>query len=182
MRNLSILAMCLLVMSTHAQSVFTNQTNAALQKVIADYPNRFKNIIGTATGNSSQEYNSTIRVQGGGPAYVQLKSANNGGAYSWRSELYQNESFVECSQQLKQVFQHIKNTIIRIEGYPPFILSGVYDSPSSDKVNFMLPFQLLPNTNGFQQLKVDLLMEHSSGVWKLWLRVYDGQTIDIASN
>jgi hypothetical protein len=46
MKNVSLLILMFACLNSSAQGVFTNQTNAAIEKVIQDYPNQFKNITG----------------------------------------------------------------------------------------------------------------------------------------
>ena len=55
-----------IVVTSFAQGVFSNKTNTALEKVIQDYPNRFKNIKGEVIVESPQttEYRSTVQIPG----------------------------------------------------------------------------------------------------------------------
>ena len=65
MKSVQILLLFLATTITAtAQGVFSNQTNAALQRVIEDYPNRFKNIKGDLLqeSNSSGDYQSKVQI------------------------------------------------------------------------------------------------------------------------
>ena len=50
-----------------AQGVFSNQTNVALQRVIEDFPNHFRNIKGDLiTDNNGSDYKSKVEMPGTG--------------------------------------------------------------------------------------------------------------------
>jgi hypothetical protein len=154
-----------------AQGVFSNKTNTALQKVIEDYPNKFRNIIGDKIAVNQQEtdYRSKIEVPGAMPSII----TQHNELYSWKSELFESGNFDQSRERFKEVFDNIKNTIVKIEGMSPVILNGKYEYPTEDKKNTTIAFQLLPTNGGLQKLKVELSLRQASNGWKVVLSVHE---------
>jgi len=159
----------------HAQGVFSNNTNTALQKVIEDYPNKFINIKGDKITSNHQatDYHSKIEVPGAAASIITHYNTAKAEVYSWRSELYESVNFEESKERFKVLFNNIKNTIVKIEGLPPYILNGKYEFPSEDKKNTTIGFQLLPASGELQKLTVDLTLRRAANGWKISLSVYE---------
>src|SRR5690606_26807914 len=65
MKNVTYLLLFFFVTQlTTAQGVFSNQTNVALQKVIEDFPNHFRNIKGDLIENNGSDYKSKVEMPG----------------------------------------------------------------------------------------------------------------------
>ena len=158
-----------------SQGVFTNDVNSALQKVIQDYPNRFVNIKGAqVNGNSnSVQYHSTVKVPGSLNCLLTQHSATRKEIYSWKCVMLESEQFEEAKYKFAELYNQIKNTIIKIEGEKPFILNGKYEVPCNEKKITSIIFQLLPATGDMQKLKVELTLQHYLNDWKVILTVYD---------
>ncbi len=171
MKITSLILLMLTSLATEAQGVFSNKTNTALQKVIEDYPNKFRNIIGDKIGVNQQEtdYRSKIEVPGAMPSVI----TQHNELYSWKSELFESGSFDQSRERFKEVFDNIKNTIVKIEGMSPVILNGKYEYPSEDKKSTTIAFQLLPANGGLQKLKVELSLKQASSGWKIVLCVHE---------
>lgn len=174
MRNVTLLLLLSsLAFTAPAQGVFSNQTNAALQKVIADYPNHFSNIKGDRLSQSAKvvDYKSKVQVPGSIACILtQYGSSNN--AYSWKCDLYQSNDFGQAKSRFSELFNQIHNTIIKVEGEKPFILNGKYEVPR-DKNSTSITFHLLPASSIMQKLKVELNLQNEAGGWKIILNVYE---------
>jgi hypothetical protein len=158
-----------------SQGVFTNDVNAALQKVIQDYPNNFVNLKGTPvparTGNN--QYHSIVEVPGSLNCILTQYRAAKKEIYSWKCIMIESEKFGEAKNKFTELYNQISNTIVKIEGEKPFILSGKYETPSDDKKFTSVIFQLLPATADMQKLKVELSLQQYSSDWKVALAVYE---------
>lgn len=181
MKSLFVFLFCLTAASAAGQGVFSNLTNSALQKVIEDYPNKFRNIKGdkiTANGSLS-EFRSTIEIPGASPGviYCQILPADKE-HYTWKTALFSSDDFNQSKEKFKELFNHIKNTIVKINGLPPFILSGNYEAPVPERKTTTVAFQLLPSSGEWQQLKVELAMVQWGGSWKILLKVFDKEVPD----
>lgn len=178
MKNICLPILLVLIgFSVEAQGVFSNKTNTALQKVIEDYPNRFRNIIGEKINGDRgvTDYHSRIEVPGAMTSTVSHFTLGTAEGYRWKAELFESKSFDQSSQRFKEVFENIRNTIVKIEGKSPVILNGKYQYPSEDKKNTSIVFQLLPANGELQQLRVELSMYHVNDGWKIALTVVEKQ-------
>ncbi|HUR11825.1 MAG TPA: hypothetical protein VM012_10675 [Flavitalea sp.] len=160
---------------SYSQGVFTNETTAALQKVIQDYPNRFRNIRGAllTTYPETTDYQSIVEIPGAVNAVISQYHASNSERYSWKSTLYNAEEFTDAVQKYNDLFNQIRNTIIKVEGEKPFILNGKYETPTASRKTTTSVFYPFSAGAPLQQLKVELTLQHSVTEWKIVLSVYD---------
>jgi hypothetical protein len=171
---LAIAAICF------AQGVFSNKTSSALEKVIQDYPNRFKNIKGSVIVENPQttEYSSTIQIPGSNSCIVTRYNSSKVEAYSWSCVVFENEEFTQVKSRFKELFGEIKNSIVKMGGGKPFILTGQYADPDEAKKFTTVMFELLPSAGDMKNLKVDLSLQYVLTGWKISLSVYDRETKD----
>jgi hypothetical protein len=186
MRNLvTIFVFLIIVVPSYAQNVFANKTNAILEKVIQDYPNRFKNIKGEVIIENPQttEYRSTIEIPGSASCTVTRYNSKNNDVYSWNCVVFESEDFNAVKNKYKELFGQIKNSIIKIGGQKTFILNGQYEMPAEEKKFTTVIFELLPAVGEMKKVKVDLSMQYQITGWKISLSVYDqGQSEDEQRN
>ena len=175
MRNVTwMLLFSSITLAAPAQGVFSNKTNAALQKVIEDYPNQFRNIKGEQLAEHAQvtDYQSKVQVPGSNTC-VLSKYGNNNGSYTWKCELYSSHDFDQAKTKFSELYNQIHNTIIKVEGEKPFILNGKYEMPGKEKQNTSILFHLLPSPEAMQKLKVELTLQKESSDWKIVLNVIE---------
>lgn len=176
MKGLTVVFLLILPFTLVAQGVFNNQTNGALQKVIGDYPNKFRNIKGAVINENPQsvDYASTVKIPGASDAVITKYSADDDrDIYSWKCVLAEGEEFEDIAKKYKSLYQQIKNTIIKVDGEKPFILNGAYEIPTEEKRFVASAFNLLPSTGTLGKLKVELALEYYITDWKITLLVYD---------
>lgn len=156
--------------------VFSNKTNQALEKVIRDYPNRFHNIKGDAISGqaSPAEYKSVVIVPGATSCSVVKYTSSGSDAYSWNCTITRTKDFIAARTRFKDIYEQIENSIIKIDGQKPFILSGQYRTPTEMRDMNMISFELLPATGDMKSLRIELLLEKSNALWRVRLNVYDG--------
>ena len=176
-----LLVLCITTHTVCAQGVFTNETTTALQKVIQDYPNRFRNITGVMLSSNPEgiDYQSTVEVQGAMNATISTYTVSNRFLYSWKCTLYTAEEFADASLKYQELFNQIRNTIIKVEGGKPFILTGKFESPSSYRKNTTSVFQPFSATGQMNQLKVQLTLQHAVTEWTIVLSVYDAEGTNV---
>lgn len=158
---------------TFSQGVFSNQTNAALQKVIGDYPNRFDNIRGNQiqVHSNAVDFNSKVKIPGAVNCVItQFKTPDP--SASWNCDLYGSPDFEKASARFHDLYNQIRNTIIKIEGEKPFILNGQYETPSGEIKATIIRFHFLPASEAIQGLKVELSLQYTSE-WTILLTVND---------
>jgi len=161
--------------SSFAQSAFSNNTSAGLEKVIQDYPNRFKNIKGEMIIENPQttEYKSTVQIPGASSCIVTRYSAAKNDVYGWGCILLTTEDFNAAKNKFREIYAQIKNSIVKIQGEKPFILNGQYDAPDQGKKFTTIIFELLPAVGELKKIKIDLSVQYEIAVWKVSLSVYD---------
>ena len=159
----------------HAQGVFTNDVNSALQKVIQDYPNQFVNLKGAQLAGNLQavQYHSTVVVPGS--VKCVLTKSGRKDNYSWKCIMLESEKFHDGKEKFNELYSQIKNTIVKMQGEKPFILNGKYEAPSDDRKFTSIVFQLLPSSGPMEKLKVELTLHHTINDWKVTLAVYDDE-------
>jgi hypothetical protein len=175
----TILLLVLVSLGGYTQGVFSNNTNSALQMVIQDYPNNFSNIKGEllATNVQTTDFESKVRIPGIACVLTQYSAAKKP-VYSWRADLLEEESFDDAKKRFKELYNQIRNTIIKIEGEKPFILNGSYQAPTEDRKFNTVMFQLLPAGRDMEKLQVELSMTYMITHWKITLTVYEREYRD----
>ena len=163
--------------STVAQEAFSNNTMAALEKVIQDYPNRFNNIQGDVIIRNPQttEYQSKVQIAGSSSCTVTRYSSSRNDVYSWACIILKTEDFSAAKNKFDEIFNQIKNSIIKLHGEKPYILNGQYENPNDEKKFTTIIFELLPAVGEMKKIKVDLSLQYEVTEWKISLSVYDGE-------
>ncbi len=172
-----IVALLLLIpVYLSAQGVFTNQTNAALQKVISDYPNKFSNIRGELINEDPQstDYQSKVQIPEAGNAVVtKYSSTEDREIYSWKCVVTESEEFELIAKKYKELYNQIRNSIVKVEGEKPLILNGNYEAPTEEKRFISSSFNLVPAVGKLGKVKVELALEFLITEWKISLLVFD---------
>jgi hypothetical protein len=163
-----------------AQDVFSNNTNTALEKVIRDFPNRFHNIRGEVLVQHTKttEYKSIIQLPGATSCIVTKYNLANNDAYSWNCTAFQSKDFNQAKIKFKEIYDQIENTIIKVEGEKPFIVSGQYRTPYEERKFTDIEFELLPAAGEMKKLKIDLTLQCILSEWKVSLNVCDNDRKD----
>jgi hypothetical protein len=156
--------------------VFSNKTNLALEKVIRDFPNRFHNIKGDLLVNNPKtaQYKSTIQIPGFPSCLViRYASSSDHDSYSWNGTAFEGKDFAQAKIRFKEIYDQIQNTIIKIDGEKPFIVSGQYRTPYEERKFCSIAFELLPSVGEMKKMKMDLTMQNIGQDWKISITVYD---------
>lgn len=178
MKGLTLLLLFTVPICVHSQGVFTNQTHTTLQKVISDYPNKFRNIKGRLIVQNPQttDYASTVQIPGSiNTVITKYSSSEEEEIYSWKCVMLESEEFEVVSKKYNELFNQIKNSIIKLDGNKPFILNGSYTDPTEEKRFVASSFTLVPPSGNLKKLKVELTMEFLITEWKVSILVYDHQ-------
>ena len=163
--------------------VFSNKTNQALEQVIRDYPNQFHNIQGDLVNQKSNqtEYKSTVLMPGAIACTISKSGAAAEATYSWSCVAANSNSFSAARAKYKEIYDQIANTIIKVEGQKPFILSGQYRTPTETRNLNAISFDLLPAVGEMKSLKIDLSIEKDMASWKVKIHVYDADHSESAT-
>jgi hypothetical protein len=169
--------------SLSAQGVFSNNTQAVLEKVIQDYPNRFYNIKGELIGQALQtaRYRSTLALPGSASTTVTVATTAGGTGADWRCIVLQTADFNEARTCFAQIYDQLSNSIITTEQQKTFILNGQYETPTQDRKYTEVLFSFLPGVGDMKRLHVDLTLDAAQQGWVVVLNVSDQETREIAS-
>jgi hypothetical protein len=175
MKTAGLVLLLLLSLQLSAQSVFTNNTNSAIEKVIRDYPYQFKNIRGSLLLENRQtsNYQSIIQIPGALSCVISRSNLSDKEAMCWKAELFESDNFQEAKSRYKELYSQIRNSIVKIEGEKPYILNGQYEAPNEGKRFHSVVFSMLPAVGEMQKLKVELLLTQRGQLWKIGLVIYD---------
>jgi hypothetical protein len=158
-----------------AQGVFSNKTQAILEKVIQDYPHRFYNIKGeqVAQTREATEYKSTVQLPGSSGMITRTNTPARED-YSWSCSFFEAGGFERARGKYREVFDQIRNSIITGSDQKTFILTtGQYQDPSDNKKFSHVIFSLLPGVGAEKRLHVELSLREEAKGWKITLSVYD---------
>lgn len=162
-------------LTVSAQGVFSNKTQSTLEKVIQDYPNHFYNIKGELIAQTRQakEYRSTLQLPGASSCIVTLYNIPRNEAYGWTCQVFEAGNFEQAKNRFSEIYDQIRNSIIKISGQKTFILTGQYESPAEEKKYTQIVFSLLPGVGEMKKLKVELSLREEGKGWKISLSVND---------
>ena len=177
MKALTLALLITLPCLGYPQGVFTNHTHSTLQQVLNDYQNSFRNIRGNAVSNDPQTtyYTSKVEIHGAVNTIITQYSAAEGmEIYSWKCTVLESDDFEAASKKYLETFEHLKNSIIKIDGQKPFILNGSFNTPTEEKRFNSSLLKLLPASAGrLNSVCVELTMEFLVTDWKISILVYD---------
>jgi hypothetical protein len=158
-----------------AQGVFSNRANGALEKVIRDFPNQFKNIRGEllASGGKLTAYKSVVSIPGSISTTITLYKGTGKTLADWTATVFASTGFDEASKKFKELYGELKNTIIKIEGEKPVILNGRYETPAASRQMNSVLFDILPATEASGRIRVELMLTEQNKQWEVILSVYD---------
>ncbi|NML20051.1 hypothetical protein HHL16_04155 [Pseudoflavitalea sp. G-6-1-2] len=172
MKSIQILLLFMVTtLTASAQGVFNNQTNAALQQVIEDYPNRFRNITGERLRehNGFTDYKSKISIPGSVDCVISQVNPPEK-ICTWTCSLFVSNNYEQALQKYQELFDQIHNTIIRVKGEKPFIITGTFAAPDQENKSASIRFQFHPVPQLAQSLRVELNMIHNEN-WDVILTV-----------
>ena len=178
MKALTLIVLVTLPFYSIGQGVFTNQTHTTLQKVISDYPYQFKHIKGETINEDPQstDFASSVAIPGAlNTVITKYSSSDDRQVLSWKCVLAETDDFEVVSKKYRELYDQIKNSIIRMDDDRSFILNGSYELPTEEKQFNASSLQLLPPTGDLSKLKVEITLEFLITEWKLTLLVYDQQ-------
>jgi hypothetical protein len=147
---------------------------------VRDFPNRFHNIKGDVIAQRAQtvEYKSTIQVPGSSSCVVTKHVVPNNDSYSWSCTAFITKDFAAAKNKYKEIYEQIANTIIKVDGQKPFIISGQYRTPYEERKLTSVLFELLPAVGDMKKLKIELDLQYVVSEWKVTLNVYDSDHKD----
>jgi hypothetical protein len=163
----------------HAQLKILNNSpefRNALDKVMADYGNRFRNIKGGSVIDNpeSSEYESTVKLPGAEECtVVQMRNTKHETA-AWQALMLSTDDYEAASKKYRQLYNQLQNIPVHLDdGGRNYIVKGELDKPSDEKKIISTIFNLTPETTLSQKLHIELSMAYELMQWKVRITIYD---------
>lgn len=148
-------------------------------KVLSDYPNGFKNIIGEQIIENPQsiEFESLVTVKDAIKSKVIKYSSNTKEIYSWEAEMLKTDDFETAAKKFRAIFSSLQHLSVNING-SNIVFKGDYIKPSEAIKFTTVVLDPGDKTAEFKKLKIALTLEAEMLEWAIKIQVYDQQRED----
>ena len=170
----------LFAFSTSAQVIpIKNAFQSDIAKVISDYPNGFKNIIGDETIQNPQsiEFECLVIVKDAIKCRLIKYNANLKDIYSWEADMIKTNDFEAASKKFRELYNSLQHLSVSINGSTA-VFKGDYIKPS-EAINFTTiildPGDKAPE---LKKLKLALVLETEMLDWVIKIQVYEKERED----
>lgn len=183
LRLLLLVIGCNIVIAGYAQPKMGllkgNSLAGDIQKVITDLPNHFVNIIGekindVANGNN---YHSKIVPAGAEECTITSFSSSNKPVFSWKAQMLTTEDFDEAKKKYRELYSQLNNKAILFYN-ETHRLKAVYQAPTEEKKFAATIFNLTPQGDDANKLKVEITMQYHFMEWQVAVVVYNRDRAD----
>jgi len=176
----AIFIFILLVFSLSAQDIpIKNTLQNDIAKVISDYPNGFKNIIGDEIIKNPQsaEFECLVVVKDAIKCKLIKYSSTVKEICSWEAEMIKTDDFEAASKKFRAIYNSLQHLTVKINGSAA-IFHGDYIKPSA-AINFTTivldPGDKAPE---LRKLKLALVLETDMLDWVIKIQVYEKERED----
>jgi len=170
----------LFVFSLASQVIPTKNTlQTDIAKVISDYPNGFKNIMGDEIVENPQttEYECVITVRDAMKCKLIKYSSNVKEICSWEAEMIKTDDFETASKKFKSIYNSLQHLSVDINGTTA-VFKGDYVKPS-DAIKFTtIVLDPGDKTPELKHLKLALVLETEMLDWVIRIQVYEKERED----
>jgi len=170
----------LFVFSLAAQVIpIKNALQTDMVKVISDYPNGYKNIIGEQIRENPQsvEFECLIKIKDAVNCKLIRYSSSVKEIYSWEAEMMKTDDFETASKKFRVIYNSLQHLTIKING-STVVFQGDYIKPS-EAVKFTA-IVLDPGDRAVElkKLKLALVLETDVLDWVIKILVYEKERED----
>jgi hypothetical protein len=172
-----ITTLFLLHLSLHAQLKLpvVNPIANDVKKVIADYPNRFINLMGEIREENPQStnYACNFKVSGAEECFITRYSAAKE-VCSWEALILTTENFEKAKQKFKSLYGQLNNLSVDIGMTKNVHLKAKYETPQESKKFTSILFLPEHPVEKTEKLRIELTLQfHAPLEWKVKVLVYD---------
>lgn len=177
-----ITCICLFSSSLNAQLKLpvASAMAADVKKVMADYPNRFGNLLGDMIKENPQstEYQCNFKVNGAEESTIIHYSAKKK-VCSWEALMLTTESFDKAKQKFRSLYNQLNNLSADVGDTRNIRFKGKFEAPAEEKKFTSVLFEADPATEAGKKLKMELVLAfHAPMEWKVKVLVYDRERED----
>jgi hypothetical protein len=170
----------LFVFSLSAQvTPIKNAFQTDIAKVISDYLNGFKNIIGDETIQNPQsiEFACLVTVKDAIKCRLIKYSSNLKDIYSWEADMIKTDDFEAASKKFRELYNSLQHLSVSINGSTT-VFNGDYIKPS-DAIKFTtIVLDAGDETPELKSLKLALILEADMLEWVIKIHVYEKERED----
>ncbi len=151
-----------------------------MEKVVRDFPNQFKNIIGNLIIENPQstDYESKIVPAGAINCNITRYSSNKKEISSWQALMFVSDDFIYAEKKFKSLYNQLNNLSVKFNDAQVYKFRGEYEKPTERKKFFHVVFNATTKDVYLKHLKIELLMSFEMTEWKINVLVYASERED----
>ena len=170
----------LFVFSLSAQVIpIKNAFQTDIAKVISDYPNGYKNIIGEQIIENPQsiEFESLVKVKDAIKCKLIKYSSNLKDIYSWEADMIKTDDFEVASKKFRELYNSLQHLSVNIHGSMA-VFKGDYIKPSEAIKFTTIVLHAGDKIPELKSLKIALILETDMLEWVIKIQVYEKERED----
>jgi hypothetical protein len=150
-----------------------------LEKVLADYPQSFKNVRGELIMEDEEEqrYSSKLELPGAQDCLVSLPMSGERKLAKWEAVCFSSTSFDDAVSNYKKLHDQLLKSTLKL-GKSNARLRGDYAIPNADESFTSIIYNISPASAAFRKVKIELELVQVLEEWRVNLRVGSGDFSD----
>ena len=156
-----------------------NALQTDLAKVLSDYPNGFKNIIGEQIIENPQsiEFECLLSVKDAIKCKLVKYSSNVKEIYSWEAEMTKTDDFEAAAKKFRTIYNSLQHLSVNING-STVVFKADYIKPSEAIKFTTIVLDPGEKTPELKKLKIALTLEAEMLDWVIKIQVYERERED----
>ena len=170
----------LFVFSLSAQVIpIKNALQTDIAKVLSDYPNGFKNIIGDEILQNPQsiEFECLVTIKDAIKCRLVKYSSNVKDIYSWEADMIKTDDFETASNKFRTLYNSLQHLSVNINGTTA-VFKGDYIKPSEAIKFTTIVLDAGDKSPELKKLKLALILEADMLEWEIKIQVYEQERED----
>lgn len=150
-----------------------------IAKVISDYPNGYKNIIGEQIIENPQriEFECCVTVKDAIKCKLIKYSSNVKDIYSWEAEMIKSDDFEEAAKKFRAIYNSLQHLSVNINGTTA-VFQGDYIKPTEAIKFTTIVLDAGDKTPDLKKLKLALILETDMLDWVIKIQIYESERED----
>lgn len=151
-----------------------------MEKIVRDFPNGFKNIMGDLIVENPQsaDYTSKIKPAGSLECSITRYSSLSKEISSWQALLFVSTEFLQIEKKFKSFYNQLNNLSVRFDDGRQCKFKGEYEKPTEEKRFFHVIFTPATSDKNLMHLKMELMMAYEMMEWRINVLVYESERND----
>ena len=170
----------LFVFSLSAQVIpIKNALQTDIAKVLSDYPNGFKNILGDEISQNPQslEFECLLTIKDAIKCRLVKYSSNVKDIYSWEADMIKTDDFEMASNKFRALYNSLQHLSVNINGTTA-VFKGDYIKPSEAIKFTTIVLDAGDKTPELKKLRLALILEADMLEWEIKIQVYEQERED----